>query len=138
MADFVLKNNFFECNVEVKWQKCGTAIGTKFAFPYACICMDELETEFLKSQHLQPSHWIRYIDCITKLNYHLCRPVSKYNFFTIHLNYYIYFFTFLFITYKKNVKPNKNRKKIWRIIRGKSKTRKDKSKNRESWNNRKN
>ena len=54
MAEFVLKNNFFEFNREVKRQKSGTAIGTKFAPPYACIFMDEVETEFLKSQELQP------------------------------------------------------------------------------------
>ena len=35
MADFVLKNNFFEFNGEVKRQKSGTAIGTKLAPPYA-------------------------------------------------------------------------------------------------------
>ena len=62
MADFVLKNNFFEFNGEVKRQKSGTAIGTKFAPPYACIFMDEVETEFLKSQELQPFLWLRYID----------------------------------------------------------------------------
>ena len=33
-----------------RWRekKSGTAIGTKFAPPYACIFMDEVETEFLK------------------------------------------------------------------------------------------
>ena len=62
MADFVLKNNFFEFNGEVKRQKCGTAIGTKFAPPYACIFMDEVEAEFLKSHELQPFLWLRYID----------------------------------------------------------------------------
>ena len=64
MAEFVLKNNFFEFNREVKRQKSGTAIGTKFAPPYACIFMDEVETEFLKSQELQPFLWLRYIDDI--------------------------------------------------------------------------
>ena len=54
MAEFFLKNTFFEFNGEVKKQKSGTAIGTKFACPYACIFMDEVETEFLKSQELQP------------------------------------------------------------------------------------
>ena len=54
MVGFVQKNNFFEFNGEVKWQKSGTAIGTKFAPPYACIFMDEVETEFLKSLELQP------------------------------------------------------------------------------------
>ena len=54
MADFVMKNNVFEFNGEVKRQKTGNTIGTKFAPPYACIFMDEVETEFLKSQELQP------------------------------------------------------------------------------------
>ena len=54
MAEFVLKNNFFEFNGEVKRQKSGTAIGAKFAPPYTCIFMDEVEMEFLKSQELQP------------------------------------------------------------------------------------
>ena len=62
MVDFVLKDNFFEFNSEVKQQKSGTAIGTKFAPPYARIFMDEVETEFLKSQQLQPFLWLRYID----------------------------------------------------------------------------
>ena len=64
MAEFVLKNNFFEFNGEVKPRKSGTAIGTKFAPPYACIFMDEVETEFLKSEELQPFLWLRYIDDI--------------------------------------------------------------------------
>ena len=50
MAGFVLKNNFFEFNGEVKQQKSGTSIGTKFAPPCAYIFMHEIETEFLKSQ----------------------------------------------------------------------------------------
>ena len=37
MAGFVLKNNFFEFNGEIKRQKSGTATGTKLAPPYACI-----------------------------------------------------------------------------------------------------
>ena len=49
MADFVLKNNFFKFNRDVKRKKSGTAIGTKFASPYACIFMIEVETEILKS-----------------------------------------------------------------------------------------
>ena len=64
MVEFVLKNNFFEFNGEVKRQKSGTAIGTKFAHPYACVFMDEVETEFLKSQVLQPFLSLRYIDDI--------------------------------------------------------------------------
>ena len=64
MAEFVPKNNFFEFNGEVKRQKSGTAIRTKFAPPYACIFMDEVETAFFKSQELQPFLWLRYIDDI--------------------------------------------------------------------------
>ena len=64
MAEFVLKNNFFECNGGVKRQKFGTAIGTTFAPPYACIFIDEVETEFLKSEELHPFLWLRYIDDI--------------------------------------------------------------------------
>ena len=52
MAEFVLKNNFFEFNGEVKKQKSGKAIVMKFAPPYACLFMDEEETAFLKSQEL--------------------------------------------------------------------------------------
>ena len=64
LAEFVLKNIFFKFNREFKRQKSGTAIGTKFAPPYACIFMGEVETEFLKSQELQPFLWFRYIDDI--------------------------------------------------------------------------
>ena len=64
MTEFVLKNNIFEFNEKVKQQVAGTAIGTKFAPPYACIYMDEVETEFLKMQELQPLVWLQYIDDI--------------------------------------------------------------------------
>ena len=64
MAKFVLQNNYFEFNGETKQQISGTAIGTKFAPPYACIFMDQVETEFLKTQIQQPLVWFRYIDDI--------------------------------------------------------------------------
>ena len=64
MADFVVKINFFEFNGEFKRQKSGTAIGAKFAPPYACIFMDKVETEFLKNHKLQPFVWLRYTDDI--------------------------------------------------------------------------
>ena len=64
MADFVLKNIFFEFNGEVKRQKSGTVIVTKFAPHYACIFLDAVETEVLASQYLQPFLWLRYIDDI--------------------------------------------------------------------------
>ena len=42
MAEFVLENNFFEFNGEVKRQISGTAICTKFALLYSFIFMDEV------------------------------------------------------------------------------------------------
>ena len=62
MAKFVLKNNYFEFNGKVKQQISGTAIGTKFAPPYACIFMDEVETSFIETQEMKPLVWFRYID----------------------------------------------------------------------------
>ena len=47
MAEFVLKNNYFELNVKVEKQISGTVIGTKFVPPYAIIFMDQVETDFL-------------------------------------------------------------------------------------------
>ena len=61
MAEFVLKNNYFEFNSSSK-QISGTAIGTKFAPQYACIFMDSIEREFLKNKQIQSWIWFRYID----------------------------------------------------------------------------
>ena len=54
MAQFVLKNNYFEFNGKVKQQVSSTAIQTKLAPPYACIFMDRMETEFLEKERLKP------------------------------------------------------------------------------------
>ena len=62
MAEFVLKNNYFEFNGQVKQQISGTAIGTKFASTFACIFMDDIESKFLETQLLQPLIWFRCID----------------------------------------------------------------------------
>ena len=62
MAELVLKNKFFELNGSAKQQVSGTAIGTKCAPTYTCIHMDEVETEFLKTQERTPLVWFRYID----------------------------------------------------------------------------
>ena len=64
MAEFVLKNNLFKFNNKVFQQISGTAIGTKFAPPYACIYMDRVEQDFLETQELQPLLWLRFIDDI--------------------------------------------------------------------------
>ena len=44
----VLKNNYFQLNDRVKQQISRTAIGTKFAPTYACVFMDQVETDFLR------------------------------------------------------------------------------------------
>ena len=64
MARFVIENNYFEFNGDVKKQISGTAIGRKFALPYTCISMDNLETKFLQAQSMQPLVWFRSIDDI--------------------------------------------------------------------------
>ena len=58
MAEFVLSNS------DAFQQISGTAIGTKFAPPYACIYMDQVEQKFLAMQINQPLIWLRYIDDI--------------------------------------------------------------------------
>ena len=57
MAKFVLQNNYFEFNRETKQQISGTAIGTKCASLYACIFMDQVESEFLKTKIHQLLVW---------------------------------------------------------------------------------
>ena len=64
MLDFVLKNNLFEFDCKFYQQISGTAIGTKFAPPCACIFVDHVEMEFLKTQAIKPWLWKRFIDDI--------------------------------------------------------------------------
>ena len=64
MAEFVLTNNFFEFNNEFYQQISGTAMGTKFAPPYACLFMDWLEERFLETCEIKPWAYFRYIDDI--------------------------------------------------------------------------
>ena len=62
MADFVLANNFFEFNNEFYQQISGTAMGTKFAPPYACLFIDWLEEH--ETCEIKPWAYFRYIDDI--------------------------------------------------------------------------
>ena len=64
MTDFILRNKYFQFNAQIKQQISGTAVGTKFAPPYACLFMDKIETAFVETQELQPFVWFRYIDDI--------------------------------------------------------------------------
>ena len=56
-ANVVLKNNLFEFDCKFSKQISGSAIGTKFAPPYASIFRDYIKTEFLKTQPIKPWLW---------------------------------------------------------------------------------
>ena len=60
----VLKNNVFERSTRYFKQLHGTAIGTKFAPPYATLFMDYLEVKILNSVVEKPFDWWSYIDDI--------------------------------------------------------------------------
>ena len=64
LAECVLKNNVFEHNMTYFKQLNGTAIGTKFAPPYAILFMGYLEDKILNSLVEKPLVWWRYIDDI--------------------------------------------------------------------------
>ena len=49
MAEFVLKNSYFQFLDKLYQQISGTAIGTKFAPSYACIFMHQVEIKFLQT-----------------------------------------------------------------------------------------
>ena len=59
LAELVLQNNYFEFNERYLKQIRGTAIGTKFAPPYAIIYMAALEEDFLETLIKKPSLWWR-------------------------------------------------------------------------------
>ena len=44
MAEFELKNNYFEFDSCIKQQISGTAVGTKVVPSYACIFMNKMES----------------------------------------------------------------------------------------------
>ena len=64
MLEFLLKNNYFRFNGNLKQQLPDTATGTKSTSPYACIFMDKLKAGFLESQKLQPMVQLQYINHI--------------------------------------------------------------------------
>ena len=57
-----------EFNGTVKKQTSGTAIGTKFASPYACIFKDEHETKFLQSKPLLTQMTFTLLGLVAKRN----------------------------------------------------------------------
>ena len=64
MTEFAMKNNYFQFSNKVYQEIWETAIGNKFAPPYACKFMDQVESQFLRNQKLQSFVWFRYIDDI--------------------------------------------------------------------------
>ena len=64
MAEYVLKNNDFEFDSNIRKKISGTTMGTKFAPPYECVLMDKVEREFLEAEHIKPWKWVSYIDDI--------------------------------------------------------------------------
>ena len=61
LAESVLQNNYFEFNEPYLKQIRGTAIGTKFAPPYAIIYMTALEEDSLGTLIKKPWLWWRFI-----------------------------------------------------------------------------
>ena len=59
MAEYVLKNNYFQFSDKVLQQTSGTAIDTKFSPLYACTFMDQMEGKFLRTQKFQPLVWFK-------------------------------------------------------------------------------
>ena len=55
LAEIVLKNNIFEFDEKTFKQKRGTAIGTKFAAPYAFLYMADLEEKLLEIFEKKPN-----------------------------------------------------------------------------------
>ena len=64
LAEIVLKNNIFEFDEKTFKQKRGTAIGTKFAPPYAILFMADLEEKLFEIFEKKTMIWWRYIDDI--------------------------------------------------------------------------
>ena len=64
LAEIVLKNNIFQSDEKTFKQVRGTAIGTKFAPPYAILFMADLEEKILSASEKKPMIWWRYIDDI--------------------------------------------------------------------------
>ena len=62
IAEFVLKNKYFEFNGKVKKHLSGIAIGTMSAPTYASNLMKKFESNFLKLQDLTSLLWYCYIN----------------------------------------------------------------------------
>ena len=63
LGSIVLKN-YFELSSKIYHQKLGTAIGTKFAPPYANLFMAVLEKRIFENSGYHPYLWLRFLDDI--------------------------------------------------------------------------
>ena len=64
LASIVLKENYSELSSKIYHQKLGTAIGTKFAPPYANLFMAGLEKRIFGNSGYHPYLWLRFLDDI--------------------------------------------------------------------------
>lgn len=64
LAELVLSSNYFEHNGKTYIQNRGTAIGTRFAPPYAILALAKFEEDAINNYTLKPWVWWRYIDDI--------------------------------------------------------------------------
>ena len=79
----ILEHNIFEFAGKMYRQKCGTAMGTKFAPTFANLFMDSVEQEFLAKCTRKPQTWKRYIDDIFMIWTHGREELKN---FITHLN----------------------------------------------------
>ena len=65
LAEFILKNNYFESDWNVKLTDLSDIVTrTKFAVPNLNIFMDKGESEFLKVEDIKLKVWVRYVEDI--------------------------------------------------------------------------
>ena len=60
----VLENNYISFDGDFYLQKMGTAMGSSMAPSYASLFMGKFEHDFLNTQALQPTLWLRFLDDI--------------------------------------------------------------------------
>ena len=78
LTEIVLKHNYFEFGQDVYQQILGTAIGTKFAPPYAKIFMAGLEEEIFKNPKLTPFLSLSYLDDIFCLRTEVVEKLKEF------------------------------------------------------------
>ena len=64
LASIILKNDYFEKRKLKYHQKCGTAIGNKFAPPNFDLFMAGFQKIIFQNSEFKPSLWFQYLDGI--------------------------------------------------------------------------